>query len=65
MVKKINTGDHAAGIIDQGDDINPAFPSVPVRKLRAEAAVPAPDLIDVWAFITAHVAVWSGFQFRL
>ena len=65
MLKNINTGDHAAGIVEQGNDINPAFPTVPVRKLWAETAVPAPDLVDMRAFITPHVAVWSGFQFRL
>ena len=65
MVKNINTGNHTAGIVEQGNDKNPAFPPVPVRKLRAETAVPAPDFIDVGAFITPHITVWSGFQLGL
>ena len=65
MVEKINTGNHTAGIVNQGDDIYPAFAPIAICKLRAEGAVAAPDFIDMRTFITPHVAVGGRFQFRL
>ena len=57
MIEHINSGNEAAGIINQGNDIDPVFFSVRIRKAGIDAAVPAPDLIDMRAFISAHILV--------
>ena len=55
--KDVNAYDEAAGIINERDDEHPALFSIGGAQIRAHAGIPAPDFIDVWTFITAHLAV--------
>ena len=65
MIEHINSGNEAAGIINQGNDIDPVFFAIRICKAGTDAAVPAPDLIDMRAFIAAHILVRCLPQFRL
>ena len=53
MIEHINSGNEAAGIINQGNDIDPVFFAIRICKAGTDAAVPAPDFIDMGAFIAA------------
>ena len=57
MIEHINSGNEAAGIINQGNDIDPVFFAIRICKAGTDAAVPAPDFIDMGAFIAAHIPV--------
>ena len=52
--KGIRGDDEPAGIIDQGDDVQ-ALLSFRGLQVRAVTRIPVPDLVDVGAFIPAHV----------
>ena len=55
--KDVNAGDKPAGIINEGDDVELVFPAVRCFEIRSHGTVAAPDLVDVRAFIAAHVLV--------
>ena len=54
-----------ASIINQGNDVNTVFFAICISKVWSDTAVAAPHLIDMRAFITAHIPVWSLPQFDL
>ena len=57
MIEHIDPGNEPAGIIDQGNDIDPVFFAIRICKAGTDAAVPASDFIDMGAFIAAHIPV--------
>ena len=65
IVEHIDPGNEPAGIIDQGNDIDPVFFSVRICKAGTDTAVPAPDFVDMGAFISAHILVRCLPQFQL
>ena len=50
---------------NQGNDVNTVFFAICISKVWSDTAVAAPHLIDMRAFITAHIPVWSLPQFDL
>lgn len=60
----VNSHNKAAGIINQGDNVNLVLLSVRGFQVRPHAGIPTPDFIDMWTFIAAHVTVDRGFQFK-
>ena len=59
-----NPDKQAAGVINQGDNENPVLLSVRRFKIGTDTAVPAPDFIDVRAFIASHVMIGGGFHLQ-
>ena len=55
--ENVGTGNESAGIIKERDDIDTMFLPISGRKVRADGRIPAPDLIDMRAFIASHVLV--------
>ena len=56
--KHICGDDKAAGIIDQGDEVDTLFP-LRSGQVRPVAGVPIPYFIDVGTFIAAHILIFS------
>ena len=65
MIEHINSGNEPAGIINQGNDIDPVFFAIQICKAGTDTAVPAPDFVDMWALIAAHILVWCLPEFQL
>ena len=62
--ENIYPNNEAAGIVNESNDEDFVF--LPVRKpqIRANTGVTAPDLIDVRAFIAAHIRIAGGLHFN-
>ena len=55
--ESIRSKDKPAGIINQCDHINTMLLPISGFQTGTGAGIPAPYLIDMWAFITAHILV--------
>jgi len=55
--ENIRSKDKSAGIINQRDHINTMLFPVSGFQIGAGTGIPAPYLVDMWAFITAHILI--------